>query len=272
MIHRVNWDLRFAPPAAGGGRGGGGGGEEGGGGGGPGTSSRRRAVADSVARHRDARRARRARHVQGRRSRWTASPTSRRRSRSARDPASAVTLAQHKAREAFVDRGDGPAGGRSRRSRRVSRTRRAAATGRSRDAAAGARAASGRRRGRWTRRRWRARRRSFGRLRAGGPTAASASDRPHQCVRRIGRAHRHARGPDRHHARRAQRSQGRPQRDPGRSEEIRRDSNSDFEVQILIDPVFTFLRIPRMSAGFPVRSRAHRSPTSLESRRAPCGS
>ena len=36
MIHRVNWDLRFAvPPGIG--RGSGGGGEEGGGGGGPGT-------------------------------------------------------------------------------------------------------------------------------------------------------------------------------------------------------------------------------------------
>ena len=149
------------------------------------------------------------------RSRWTAPRPSRRTFEVRADPASAVTLAQHKAREAFViEVMDLQAAGRD---ARVESRRRAA---RRRPARA--------RRG--------CRRSSSGSWAAAVAVAAAAAAAARQAAavqplrQRLtglinafvgfGRAHRHARGPDGHHARRARGSEGGPQRDPGGSKEM----------------------------------------------------
>ena len=100
-IHRVNWDLRFPLPP-GGGRGGGGGGEEGGGGGGPG-SQKPGVVQLPIPAHDIGPRGAHvapgmfkvALEVDG-------TIVESRAFEVRADPASSVTLAQHKAREAFV--------------------------------------------------------------------------------------------------------------------------------------------------------------------------
>jgi hypothetical protein len=101
VIHRVNWDLRFPLPPGMGGRGGGGG-EEGGGGGGPG-SQRAGVIQLPVPSHDIAQRGilvapgtfKVALEVDG-------TVVESRRFEVRADPASAVTLEQHKAREAFA--------------------------------------------------------------------------------------------------------------------------------------------------------------------------
>ena len=98
VLHRVNWDLRFAPPA-GGGRGGGGGGEEGGG---P-SLTRPGAVQLPIPPHDIGTRGA---HVAPGTFKVTlevnGAATESKTFEVRADPASAVTLAQHKAREAFV--------------------------------------------------------------------------------------------------------------------------------------------------------------------------
>lgn len=102
VIHRVNWDLRYPLPAGMGGRGGGGGGEEGAGGGGPG-SQRPGVVQLPIPSHEIGPRGP---HVAPGAFSVTLEvdgvAAESRTFEVRADPASAVTLAQHKAREAFV--------------------------------------------------------------------------------------------------------------------------------------------------------------------------
>src|SRR5204862_6259591 len=100
VIHRVNWDLRFpVPPGTG--RGGGGGGEEGGGGGGPGTE-KPGVIQLPIPSHEIGPRGP---HVAPGTFKVTLEvdgvATESRTFEVRGDPASTITLTQHKAREAF---------------------------------------------------------------------------------------------------------------------------------------------------------------------------
>ncbi len=101
VIHRVNWDLRFPLPPGGGARGGGGGGEEGGGGG-PGTEKPGQ-IQLPIPSHEIGPRGP---HIAPGTFKVTlevdGTATESRTFEVRNDPTSSVTLAQHKAREAFV--------------------------------------------------------------------------------------------------------------------------------------------------------------------------